>query len=84
MITIRLLGGAKKAVGRSLVELDQDSITVSEILQFLQKISLGPHLLQPGNLIVAINGIDSAAKKGGNTIAKHGDEVTVVTVVHGG
>ncbi len=84
MIQIRLLGGAKKAVGRPLVELDRDSAPVSEILQFLQAIAPEPRLLQPGNLIVAVNGVDSAAVAGLDTVAKGGDEVTVVTVVHGG
>lgn len=84
MISIRLLGGAKKAVGRPTVELDRDSATVSEILHFLQSMSSDPRLLQPGNLIVAVNGVDSAAVAGADTMAKSGDEVTVVTVVHGG
>ena len=84
MISIRLLGGAKKAIGKPVVEFDRDSATVSEILQFLQKISLCSPLLQSDNLIVAVNGVDSAALKGGDTIAKRGDKVTVVTVVHGG
>jgi molybdopterin converting factor small subunit len=84
MIAIRLLGGAKKAVGRPLVELDRNSATVSEILNFLQSMSSEPRLLQPGNLIIAVNGVDSAATAGASTVAKDGDEVTVVTVVHGG
>lgn len=84
MIAIRLLGGAKKAVGLPVVELDRNSATVSEILNFLQSISSEPRLLQPGNLIVAVNGVDSAAIAGASTTAKDGDKVTVVTVVHGG
>lgn len=84
MIAIRLLGGAKKAVGRPMVELDRNSATISEILNFLQDISSEPRLLQPGNLIVAVNGVDSAAVAGANTVVKDGDDVTVVTVVHGG
>jgi molybdopterin converting factor small subunit len=84
MIAIRLLGGAKKAVGRPLVELDRNSATVSEILNYLQSISSEPRLLQPGNLIIAVNGVDSAAMAGTNTLAKDGDQITVVTVVHGG
>lgn len=84
MIAVRLLGGAKKAVGKSLVELDRNSATVSEILNYLQSISSEPRLLQPGNLIIAVNGVDSAAMAGAGTVTKDGDEVTVVTVVHGG
>lgn len=85
MITIRLLGGAKKAVGKAFVELDRPKATVSEVLQFLTSIAAEPRLLQrPGNLIVAVNGVDSAALSGEETVAKAGDTVTVVTVVHGG
>jgi molybdopterin converting factor small subunit len=84
MITIRLLGGARKAVGRPSVNLEKDESSVSGILSYLQDISAEPRLLQPGNLIVAINGVDSAALAGADTVARAGDAVTVVTVVHGG
>lgn len=84
MITIRLLGGAKKAVGKPAVNIEKPSVSVSEILKFLQDISADSRLLQPNNLIVAVNGIDSAALQGENTVAKSGDTITIVTVVHGG
>ncbi|MEW6605512.1 MAG: KEOPS complex subunit Cgi121 [Thermoproteota archaeon] len=84
MITIRLLGGAKKAVGKTQVSLDRPVASVSEILQFLAGISVDARLLQPNNLIVAVNGVDSAAIQGRQTVAKSGDTVTIVTVVHGG
>jgi tRNA threonylcarbamoyladenosine modification (KEOPS) complex Cgi121 subunit/molybdopterin converting factor small subunit len=84
MITIRLLGGAKKAVGKPAVDFDRPSASVAEILQFLTGISTDVRLLQPNNLIIAVNGVDSSALQGQSTIAKSGDTVTVVTVVHGG
>lgn len=84
MITIRLLGGAKKAVGKSVVDFDVPSASVMEILQFLNGISADSRLLQPRNLIVAVNGVDSGALQGQQTLAKSGDTVTIVTVVHGG
>lgn len=84
MITIRLLGGAKKAVGRPSVELDRQHSAVSEILKHLQDISPEPRLLDAANLIIAVNGVDSAAMAGPATPVKSGDVVTVVTVVHGG
>lgn len=84
MITIRLLGGAKKAVGRPIVELDKIVASVSDILKFLQGISSQPHLLEPNNLIVAVNGTDSAAISGLATEVRDGDTVTILTVVHGG
>ena len=84
MITVKLLGGAKKAIGKSEVKIDKPSASVSEILQFLQGISLEPRLLEPLNLIIAINGVDSAVLSKQKTVAKSGDTVTIVTVVHGG
>lgn len=84
MITIRLLGGAKKAVGKPAVGFDRPAASVAEILQFLTGISTDPSLLQPNNLIVALNGTDSAALQGQQTVARSGDTVTIVTVVHGG
>lgn len=84
MITIRLLGGAKKAVGRPSVELDRQQSAVSDVLSYLQSVSVESRLLAPENLIVAINGVDSAALQGPSTLVRDGDSVTVVTVVHGG
>jgi len=84
MITIRLLGGAKKAVGKSSVSLDRPAASVAEILQFLASISTDTRILQPNNLIIALNGVDSSALQDRQTVAKSGDTVTIVTVVHGG
>jgi tRNA threonylcarbamoyladenosine modification (KEOPS) complex Cgi121 subunit/molybdopterin converting factor small subunit len=85
MITLRLLGGARKAVGsKSAVNFDRHQASILEILKFLQSISAEPRLLQPNNLIIAVNGVDSAALQGESTVARDGDTVTIVTVVHGG
>lgn len=84
MITVRLLGGAKKAVGRPTVNLDRSSASISEILDYLTTISTEPRLLQRNNLIIALNDVDSASLQGNNTVVKSGDIVKIVTVVHGG
>jgi molybdopterin synthase sulfur carrier subunit len=84
MITIRLLGGAKKAVGKPAVNLDRPYALVSDILDFLTTISAEPRLLQRSNLIITLNDVDSASLHGHNTMVKSGDTVTIVTVVHGG
>lgn len=84
MIKIRLMGGAKKAVGRPSLDLDRKQASVSEVLTFLQGISQEPRLLQAGNLIIAVNGVDSQALSGPDTVAREGDTVSIVTVVHGG
>jgi tRNA threonylcarbamoyladenosine modification (KEOPS) complex Cgi121 subunit/molybdopterin converting factor small subunit len=84
MITIRLLGGAKKAVGKPDVSLDRPTATISDILDYLTMISTEPHLLQRSNLIIALNDVDSASLQGNNTVVKSGDTLKIVTVVHGG
>src|SRR5918997_4806236 len=84
MITIRLLGGVKKAVGKSAVDLDRPYASVSDILDFLTAISAEPRLLQRSNLIITLNDVDSASLRGHDTMVKSGDKVTIVTVVHGG
>jgi tRNA threonylcarbamoyladenosine modification (KEOPS) complex Cgi121 subunit/molybdopterin converting factor small subunit len=85
MIVIRLLGGAKKALaGRTSLHFEKQSATVSEILEYLISVSSSPDLLNLTNLIIAVNGTDSAALQGQSTAVKSGDVVTVVTVVHGG
>ncbi|HEY8140452.1 MAG TPA: KEOPS complex subunit Cgi121 [Nitrososphaera sp.] len=85
MITIRLLGGAKKAVGgKASLELEKSTASVLEILRFLQDLAVEPRLLRRENLIIAINGADSSALSGKDPVAKSGDVVTIVTVVHGG
>ena len=70
MITIRLLGGAKKAVGKPAVNLDRPSASVSDILDFLTTISADPRLLQRSNLIITLNDVDSASLHGRNTMVK--------------
>ena len=84
MITIRLLGGVKKAVGKPAVNLDRPSASVSDILDFLTTISAEPRLLHRSNLIITLNDVDSASLHGHNTMVKSGDTVKIVTVVHGG
>ena len=84
MITIRLMGGAKKAVGKPTVSFDRTNAPILEILGFLKSIALEPRLLQPNNLIITLNGIDCASLHGYETMVNSGDLVTIVPVVHGG
>jgi molybdopterin converting factor small subunit/tRNA threonylcarbamoyladenosine modification (KEOPS) complex Cgi121 subunit len=84
MITIKLLGGAKKAVGKTIISFDRTNASVLDILEFLESIAIQPRLLQPNNLIITLNGVDCASLQRHNTMIKSGDIVTVVPVVHGG
>ena len=83
MIRVRLLGGARKAVGRDVVEITAESLPVAEMLGILKSQSALPAMLKRENLIIAINGAD-AASRGDSAQIRDGDEVTVVTVIHGG
>jgi tRNA threonylcarbamoyladenosine modification (KEOPS) complex Cgi121 subunit/molybdopterin converting factor small subunit len=84
MISIKLLGGARKAIGKPEVFFERPSASLLEILEFLQAHSIRPDLLKLENLIIAINGVDCNVLQGHATEAKSGDQITIVTVVHGG
>jgi tRNA threonylcarbamoyladenosine modification (KEOPS) complex Cgi121 subunit/molybdopterin converting factor small subunit len=83
MILVKLLGGAKKAVGRDQLEIDAKAMSVIDILDVLRSRAEAPQLLKRENLIIAINGADSKAF-GESPIVNDGDVLTIVTVVHGG
>ncbi len=84
MITINLLGGAKKIVGSSTIVFDKSIASISEILVFLQQHAIDSKILDEKNILIAVNGIESSALSGNNTVAKTGDVITIVSVVHGG
>ena len=84
MITVRLLGGAKKAVGKSSTVIPQPRLSISQILDLLRNDAEDPGLLNPTNLLVTINGVESSSLRGNDTIVQSGDVLTVVSVVHGG
>jgi molybdopterin synthase sulfur carrier subunit len=84
LITIKLLGGAKKAAGRSCITFNKPLASISEILTFLRENAVESKILNPNNILIAINGADSALLSGNDTLVKTGDIVTIVTVVHGG
>ena len=85
MLTVKLLGGAKKSFSSEKLEIPSDSMTVSELLEYLEKNTPKnmPHL-DPNNILVAINGIDSSALQGKDTTLKDGDVISIIPLVHGG
>lgn len=84
MIKLLLLGGLKKAVGSPSVSLEQSSISISEILTSLKQAVKDPRIFNPGNILIAVNGIECSLIGGNEAVVKSGDTVTIVTVVHGG
>jgi len=85
MITIKFLGGAKKSFARDNLTIEKDSMSVSDLLSYLQKI-LPENLtsFDVKNVLVAVNGVDSSALQGQNTNLKDGDIITIIPLVHGG
>jgi sulfur-carrier protein len=84
LIDIKLLGGVKKAVGRSTLVLDRHVASISDILKFLKDNVGESKNLDADNILVTINGADSSMLSRDENIVKTGDTVTIVTIVHGG
>jgi len=85
MITIKLIGGAKKSFSTDKFEIDIDSISVSELIELLQKrIPKNLSQLDVKNMLIAVNGIDSSTLEGLATILKDGDVISIIPVIHGG
>jgi molybdopterin synthase sulfur carrier subunit len=84
LITINIFGGAKKIVGTSSLVFNRSIASISEILEFLQKNAVESKILDVNNILIAVNGTESSALSGNDTIAKTGDVITIVSVVHGG
>ena len=84
MITINILGGARKIVGTSSLEFNRSNASISEILAFLQENAAEPKILSVNNILIAVNGVETSALSGNETVAKTGDVITIVSVVHGG
>lgn len=82
MITVRLLGGAGKALGAGTIEIDSDATTVGEILGIVESRTSGA--FGASNVLVAVNGADSSASGGSGAKVSAGDDVAVIPVVHGG
>lgn len=84
MITLKLLGGVKFAIGKNSLVIDKSQSTVKEIIEELKNEAREPKLLNEKNLMVSVNGIDSSVTGGKETVIKTGDVITIVTIIHGG
>ena len=84
MITIRLLGGVKKIIGEDSICIRQPLVKVSYVMDLLRRNATEPAKLNFDNIIIAVNGVDCSLLGGMDASAREGDEVTVVSIVHGG
>ena len=85
MIAIKLVGGAKKSFDSDQFQIEKSDISVNELLEHLLKIKPNnTSELDVENLLIAINGSDSSAMDGRDTIISDGDVVSIIPVIHGG
>jgi tRNA threonylcarbamoyladenosine modification (KEOPS) complex Cgi121 subunit/molybdopterin converting factor small subunit len=79
------LGGAKKSFDTDLIFVDLDNISISDLLAHLLSIKPKNTLeFDTKNILVAVNGIDSSAIAGQNTVLHSCDTVSIIPIIHGG
>ncbi len=85
MITIKLIGGARKSFNSDELKIDNSNISINQLLELLLKIKpVNTSDIDIENILIAINGCDSSAMNGKDTIVRDGDIVSVIPVIHGG
>ena len=85
MINVKLVGGAKKSFLQDIIQIDKSDVTINELLQIIiEKKPNDTPELDIENILVAVNGTDSSALNGKNTIIKDDDVVSIIPVIHGG
>lgn len=85
MIQVKLLGGAKKSFSTDKMSIDEDNVTIQELLDILQKSKpKDTPELDENNILIAVNGVDSSALDGKKTALKNNDTVSIIPVIHGG
>lgn len=85
MITVKLVGGAKKIFLSDKIDFDKSDISIQELIDLL--LTEKPENTQKfdtENILIAINGVDSSAMEGKSTIIKNNDVVSIIPVIHGG
>ena len=85
MITVKFLGSAKKSYSADSIDLEQNELSIQELLDYLIKNKpVTDYILDVKNLLIAVNGIDSSAIDGYETKLKTGDVVSIIPIIHGG
>lgn len=85
MITVKLFGGAKKTFSTDQIIVNQDNLTIQELLDYLAKNKpKNTNELDTSNLLVAVNGVDSSTMGGFSAKLKANDIVSIIPIIHGG
>ena len=85
MITVKLVGGAKKSFSTEQLQIDKSDISIKELIDLLLELKPADTPdLDTENILIAINGTDSSAMEGKSTKIKNNDLVSIIPVIHGG
>ncbi|MBA3749596.1 MAG: MoaD/ThiS family protein [Nitrosopumilus sp.] len=84
MIKINLLGGIKKSIGHSNLQINEELSSVKGIISYLEDNYYLNNKIDKNEIMIAINGIESTLLGGYNAKISSGDIVTILSVVHGG
>ena len=85
MITVKLLGGAKKSFSIDTMLFEKNILTLAELINRLIQIKPKNTLeFDTANLLIAVNGIDSSALDGLDTKLEDNDVISIIPIIHGG
>ena len=85
LITVKLMGGAKKSFSTDKIILEKNTSTINELISHLMEIKPKDTLeFDTNNLLIAVNGIDSSALQGYDTKLNRDDEISIIPIIHGG
>ena len=74
LITIKLMGGAKKSFSTDKILLEKSNLTINELIKHLIQIKPNNTLeFDTKNLLIAVNGVDSSALQSYNTKVNDND-----------
>jgi len=84
MIIVKLLGGARRAIGKDRVEIEKKDAKLYDVVRMLHSMSSNSSIFNSGNLLILVNGVESSMLGGLDASVNDGDVISIVTVVHGG
>ncbi len=85
MIRVKFVGGARKSFATESTSIEGAGMSLDGLLSIL--LQMKPESTPPldvGNVLVAVNGVDSSALGGMSAILGDGDVVSIIPVIHGG
>lgn len=84
MISVKLLGGAKRFIGKDHLSIEKESAKLKDIVEILRSMSSNKEIFNSNNMLIVVNGVESSMLGGLDAQVKDGDVVSIVPVVHGG